>query len=137
MPPAPGRHPRSAVSPGPISARLAVALRSESCAPSEQVKPFKQTLVPPAAPVRRVASVLAMRFRTQVQTRIRYVSMRRSTARMSASSLPTIRRRGQEGQLWVKLRRTQHEQMSSGLALKAGIAEHNRHVSKVPTTDVG
>ena len=34
--------------------------------------------------------------------------------------------------LWVKLRNTQHEPISSGLALKADIAEHSRHVSKVP-----
>src|SRR3979490_687515 len=34
--------------------------------------------------------------------------------------------------LWVKLRRTQCEQMSSGLPLKADIAQYSRHVSKVP-----
>jgi hypothetical protein len=31
-----------------------------------------------------------------------------------------------------KLRRTQREQMSSGLPLKADIAQCSRHVSKVP-----
>jgi hypothetical protein len=36
----------------------------------------------------------------------------------------------------VKLRRTQPEQMSSGLPLKADIARCTRHVSKVPTTEV-
>src|SRR5712692_8617582 len=38
--------------------------------------------------------------------------------------------------LWVKLRRTQSEQMSSGLPLKADIAQYSRHVSKMPTTDI-
>jgi hypothetical protein len=33
---------------------------------------------------------------------------------------------------WVKLRRTQCEQMSSGLPLKADIAQCSRHVSNVP-----
>jgi hypothetical protein len=32
---------------------------------------------------------------------------------------------------WVKLRRTQCEQMSSELPLKADIAQYGRHVSKV------
>jgi hypothetical protein len=36
---------------------------------------------------------------------------------------------------WVKLRRTQSEQMSSGLPLQADIAQYSRHVSKVPTGD--
>src|ERR1700687_3377578 len=34
--------------------------------------------------------------------------------------------------MWVKLGRTQPEQMSSGLPLKADIARYSRHVSKVP-----
>src|SRR3981189_2280711 len=34
--------------------------------------------------------------------------------------------------LWVKLRRTQCEQMFSGLPLKADIAQRGRHVPKVP-----
>src|SRR5260370_18279600 len=34
--------------------------------------------------------------------------------------------------VWVKLRRTQCEQRSSGLPLKADIAQYSRHVSKVP-----
>ncbi len=38
--------------------------------------------------------------------------------------------------VWVKLRRTQNEQMSSGLALKADIALRSRHVSKVPQPEV-
>jgi hypothetical protein len=38
--------------------------------------------------------------------------------------------------LRVKLRRTQYEQMSSGLPLKADIAQCSRHVSKVPTSEV-
>ncbi len=38
--------------------------------------------------------------------------------------------------VWVKLRRTQNEQMSSGLALKADIALCSRHVSKVPIGDI-
>jgi len=38
--------------------------------------------------------------------------------------------------VWVKLRRTQREQMSSGLPLKADIAQHSRHVSKVPEGDM-
>ena len=37
---------------------------------------------------------------------------------------------------WVKLRRTQCEQMSSGLLLKADIARCGRHVSNVPTGDM-
>jgi hypothetical protein len=37
---------------------------------------------------------------------------------------------------WVKLRRTQPEQMSSGLLLKADIALYSRHVSKVPQADI-
>jgi hypothetical protein len=37
--------------------------------------------------------------------------------------------------IWVKLRRTQYEQMSSGLPLKADIAQCSRHVSKVPEAD--
>src|SRR5467141_2922343 len=37
--------------------------------------------------------------------------------------------------IWVKLRRTECEQMSSGLPLKADIAQYSRHVSKVPGTD--
>jgi hypothetical protein len=36
----------------------------------------------------------------------------------------------------VKLRRTQCEQMSSGLPLKADIAQGSRHVSKVPNSEV-
>jgi hypothetical protein len=39
--------------------------------------------------------------------------------------------------LWVKLRRTQCEQMSSGLPLKADIAQSSQHVSKVPKCDSG
>src|ERR1700737_2768786 len=35
----------------------------------------------------------------------------------------------------TKLRRTQCEQMSSGLPLKADIAQYSRHVSKVPYAD--
>src|ERR1700681_4691598 len=38
---------------------------------------------------------------------------------------------------WVKLRKTQCEQMSSGLPLKADIAQCSRHVSKVPEGDIG
>src|SRR5882762_10485435 len=38
--------------------------------------------------------------------------------------------------LWVKLRRTQCEQMSSELPLKADIPQHSRHVSKVPNPEV-
>jgi hypothetical protein len=38
---------------------------------------------------------------------------------------------------WVKMRKTQSEQMSSGLPLKADIAECSRHVAKVPKTVVG
>ena len=37
--------------------------------------------------------------------------------------------------LRVKLRRTQYEQISSGLLLKADIAQYSRHVSMVPTRD--
>jgi hypothetical protein len=37
---------------------------------------------------------------------------------------------------WVKLRRTQPEQMSSGLPLKADIARYSPHVANVPTTEV-
>jgi hypothetical protein len=37
---------------------------------------------------------------------------------------------------WVKLRRTQPEQMSSGLPLKADIAQYGRHVSNVPHPDI-
>jgi hypothetical protein len=33
---------------------------------------------------------------------------------------------------WVKLRRTQPEQMSSGLPLKADIAQYSRHFAFVP-----
>src|SRR5882757_6329554 len=36
----------------------------------------------------------------------------------------------------VKVRRTQPEQMSSGLPLKADIARYSRHVSKVPNSDI-
>jgi hypothetical protein len=36
----------------------------------------------------------------------------------------------------VKLRRTQHEHMSSGLPLKADIARCSRHVSNVPLGDM-
>jgi len=36
----------------------------------------------------------------------------------------------------VKLRRTHCEQMSSGLSLKADIAQYSRHVSKVPVPEV-
>ena len=38
--------------------------------------------------------------------------------------------------MWVKLRRSQHEQKSSGLRLKADIARCGRHVSKVPIGDI-
>jgi hypothetical protein len=38
--------------------------------------------------------------------------------------------------MWVKLRRTQCEQMSSGLPLKADIAQYSRHVSNVPDSEV-
>jgi hypothetical protein len=38
--------------------------------------------------------------------------------------------------LWVKQRRTRCEQMSSGLPLKADIAQCSRHVSKVPMGDI-
>ena len=37
--------------------------------------------------------------------------------------------------VWVKLRRTHCEQMSSGLPLKADIARCSRHVAFVPATD--
>src|SRR3981189_1650522 len=37
---------------------------------------------------------------------------------------------------WVKLRRTQPEQMSSGLPLQADIAQYSRHVSKVLLADL-
>jgi hypothetical protein len=37
---------------------------------------------------------------------------------------------------WVKLRRTQCEQVSSELPLIADIAQYSRHVSKVPTSDI-
>ena len=40
------------------------------------------------------------------------------------------------GPLRVKLRRTQCEQMSSGLPLKADIAQSSQHVSKVPEAEV-
>jgi hypothetical protein len=36
----------------------------------------------------------------------------------------------------VKLRRTQCEQMSSGLPLIADITQYSRHVSKVPISDI-
>jgi len=39
------------------------------------------------------------------------------------------------GPMWVKLRRTQCEQMSSELPLKADITQHSRHVSNVPLPD--
>src|ERR1700730_6088787 len=35
--------------------------------------------------------------------------------------------------IWVKLRRTRREQMSSETPLKADIVQHSRHVSNVPT----
>ena len=35
------------------------------------------------------------------------------------------------------LRRTQYEQISSGLPLKADITQYSRHVSKVPSPDIG
>jgi hypothetical protein len=35
----------------------------------------------------------------------------------------------------VKLRRTQYEQISSGLPLKADITQYSRHLSKVPTAE--
>jgi hypothetical protein len=38
--------------------------------------------------------------------------------------------------LWVKLRRTQPEQISSGLPLKADIARYSRHASKVEAIPV-
>src|SRR5882757_3036993 len=38
--------------------------------------------------------------------------------------------------MWVKLRRTQLEQMSSELPLKADIARYSRQVSKVPKAEV-
>ena len=40
------------------------------------------------------------------------------------------------GRLWVNLRRTQFEQLSSGLPLKADIARYGRHVSNVPDSEV-
>jgi hypothetical protein len=39
--------------------------------------------------------------------------------------------------LWVKLRRTQCEHMSSGLPLKADIAQYSRHFAFVPIAAVG
>src|SRR6266513_4996975 len=41
------------------------------------------------------------------------------------------------GPVRVKLRRTQCEQMSSELPLKADIAQYSRHISKVPLSDFG
>jgi hypothetical protein len=38
--------------------------------------------------------------------------------------------------IWVRLRRTRPEQMSSGLPLKADIAQYGQLVSKVPTAEV-
>jgi hypothetical protein len=38
--------------------------------------------------------------------------------------------------LWVKLRRAQGEQMSSGLPLTADIAQESRHFAFVPDSDV-
>src|SRR5882724_6676348 len=51
--------------------------------------------------------------------------------------LDTTRRTIPRGRfpVWVKLRRTHCEQMSSGLSLKADIAQYSRHVSKVPNSD--
>ena len=44
--------------------------------------------------------------------------------------------RNDPGRLRVKLRKTQCEQMSSGLRLKADIVRYSRHVSKVPKADL-
>jgi hypothetical protein len=41
-----------------------------------------------------------------------------------------------EGQLRVKVRRTQHEHMPSGLPLKADIARCSWHVANVPESDI-
>src|ERR1700738_12139 len=59
---------------------------------------------------------------------------RRPTSVRTACVTQLDRRRRDSDQcrLWVKLRRTQCEQMSSGLPLKADIALCSRHVSKVP-----
>jgi len=43
---------------------------------------------------------------------------------------------GRRCPVWVKLRRTQLEQMSSELPLKADIARYSRQVSKVPKAEV-
>jgi len=51
------------------------------------------------------------------------------------STLAGLFRRGPTS-VRVKLRRTQCEQMSSGLPLKADIAQYSRHVSNVPIGDV-
>src|SRR5258705_6735517 len=64
--------------------------------------------------------------------------MRRSTVRMSAFTAdPTIRRRGQEGQLWVKTGKARCEHMFSALPLEADVAQRGRHVRLVlpPWTD--
>jgi hypothetical protein len=41
-----------------------------------------------------------------------------------------------QGLFRVKLRRTQCEQMSSGLSLKADIAQYSRHFAFVPATEI-
>src|SRR3981189_3386610 len=50
---------------------------------------------------------------------------------LTASSAKPLAPRGRTIH-WVKLRRTQCEQMSSGLPLKADITQYSRHVSNVP-----
>src|SRR5712664_1655673 len=54
---------------------------------------------------------------------------------LTASSAKPLATRGRTIH-WVKLRRTQCEQMSSELPLKADIAQHSRHASNVPTPDM-
>jgi hypothetical protein len=50
-------------------------------------------------------------------------------------SITEIRSDGVECPLWVQTGKAQREQMSSGLPLRADIAQCSRHVSKVPKAD--
>ena len=75
-------------------------------------------------PTRRRRSILRVRQRRA--TRAAFMASDGILASRARRRLP----------LRVKLRRTQYEQISSGLPLKADIARYSRHVSKVPITEM-
>jgi hypothetical protein len=124
-----GAQPPSHGSDRPQSTPCSVA-RQQAASPGFSTQSNKR-----CDPVR-----LRKRFCNCVATAARYASVPSWAVLVRAArkaSAPTGSGSGCSGPClkWVKLRRTHREQMSSGLPLKADIAQCSRHVSNVPQPD--